>query len=106
MADPDWARVEQLARHRQLEKMKPGYWLRAELVYQDDRDADPDIVWCEIDLIMETESILTGQRLVRMSLWDPTATGDDQDASLCELRGSSRLSITAQQARSCRLPEK
>jgi hypothetical protein len=88
--------AEQLARHRPIEKLKPGYWWLGD--YDDAR------VWGRVDLIMETERVADGRRLVRVAGTDPYETGEGlRNLLLVQFRGYSVLSMTEAQARRCGL---
>jgi hypothetical protein len=88
--------AEQVARYRPVEKLKPGYWWLGD--YDDGR------IWGRVDLVMETERISDGRRLVRVAGTDPYETDEElRNLRLVQVRGASVLSITEVQARKCGL---
>jgi hypothetical protein len=95
--------IEALARHRAVEKMQPGYWIYVE-VDVEGRDGATEWVWGQVCLIMEVEQITTGKRIVRMSLTDPAAEGEDRGITMAAYRGESRLSLTQRQGVRCGFP--
>jgi hypothetical protein len=88
--------AEQLARHRPVQKLKPGYWWLG--------DYDGGRIWGRVDLVMETERAIDGQRLVRLFGTDPYETAEElRNLQLVQFRGFSVPSITEAQARTCGL---
>lgn len=83
--------IESVARHRVIQKLKPGYWWQGEF--------DTGVIWVRVDLIMETENVITGKRLVRLYGTDPNETGERRGVLHVDLRGKTVLSITEAQAR-------
>jgi hypothetical protein len=88
--------AEQVSRHRPIQKLKPGYWWCGD--YDDGR------IWGRVDLIMETERVTDGRRLVRVAGTDPYETDEElRNLLLVQVRGYSVPSVTEAQARKCGL---
>lgn len=86
---------ETVARRRALEKLRPGYWWQG--------DFGDGLIWVCVDLIIESEQILTGKRIIRVFGTDPTVPWNERNVQHINLRGSSVLSVTERQAKRCGL---
>lgn len=86
-----------LAEWRQIENLRPGHWMRVELIENETERVFHR--WAEISMVMTGEQIATGRKIVRL-------LGADDEGyrfEFAQYRGFQVQRLTAAQGRRCGL---